>query len=227
MTTPCIAVPVSWLRLEQLALAELDVATTSSVRTHLDACPACAASYARITDDAWPLPRLTMSVLPASLPWWRRWYLGGGLGLAVVAAAVMLVWMAVAPTPSRPVVDTAPGVRIKGAGVVIVTLVRERNGAIAFDPSDVDPGDRWKLQITCAPGGGAWIDVAVMQSTAVEFPLAAQRIACGNQLAVPGAFRITGGGATVCVALGAAAPDRDRLRAGDRSGSVCRDLVRR
>ncbi|MEZ4403962.1 MAG: zf-HC2 domain-containing protein [Kofleriaceae bacterium] len=220
MTAACIDQPVSWLRLERLALGDLDAAGATQVGAHLAACPACAAAYARITEDARPLPPLRVAVV-APPPWWRSWrWTGGGLALAVAAAVALVV-----VRPTRPPAVPAGAVRVKGAGLVEVTVVRERAGEIRFDPDDVAPDDRWKLQVTCAPGGRAWIDVAVYQGREVGFPLPPQPIACGNTVVVPGAFRITAGGAELCVAVtGAGPPDRARLTAGDRGGVVCRTL---
>lgn len=220
--TACISEPVSWLALERLALAELDASATATVRAHLDGCAACAGAFARITDDARPLPALPMRVVrAAATPWWRSWaWLGGGAGALVATAAVALL----AVRPGSRAAVPANSVRVKGAGAVAVTLVRERGGVIAFDPTDVVEDDRWKIELSCAPGGAAWVDVAVIQGREVGFPLAAQTIACGNGVAVPGAFRITDGGAELCVALAAAAPDRARLTAGERAGTVCRTL---
>lgn len=216
----CIGEPVSWLRLERLALADLDAATTAAVRAHLDACAACAAAFARIADDVRPLPRLP-AVDATARPWWTRWRLAiGGVALAAGTAAALVALRPAAVAPLPP-----GGVRVKGAGVVVVRLVRERDGAIAFDPDDVRDTDRWKVELTCAPGGAAWVDVAVVQGAEVAFPLAAQQVGCGNAVAVPGAFRITDGAAEVCVALGPRAPDRDQLRVGDRRGAVCRRLA--
>ncbi len=215
----CIGEPVSWLRLERLALAELDAPTAAAVRAHLDACAACAGAFARIADDARPLPRLP-AVDATPRPWWARWRVAiGGVALAAGAAAALVALRPATVAPPPP-----GGVRVKGTGVVVVRLVRERDGVVAFDPDDVRDADRWKVELTCAPGGAAWVDVAVVQGRDVAFPLAPQQIGCGNAVAVPGAFRITDGAAALCVALAPRAPDRDRLRAGDRRGVVCRTL---
>lgn len=232
MSAACIGEPVSWLRLEQLALAELDERGTSDVRTHLDACAACRDAFARITGDARPLPRLVVDLaegrLPAAKvvaddgpPWWRRWVIAGGslTVLAGAAAAVIMFW-SVIPEP-RP----RPSVHVKGAGDVVPQLVRERDGAITFDARDVRDGDRWKVQLGCGRGGPAWVDVVVYQAREVGFPFAPQRIACGNEVVLPGAFRITGGGAKVCVALAADPPDRELLRARDHRQAICWTLA--
>ncbi|MBL8624287.1 MAG: zf-HC2 domain-containing protein [Myxococcales bacterium] len=218
----CIGEPVSWLRLERLALAELDAATAATVRAHLDACAACAGAFARIAEDARPLPRLPAVTVDATAPpWWARWRVAiGGIALAAGAAVALVALRPATVAPPPP-----GGVRVKGAGVVVVRLVRERAGVIAFDPDDVREDDRWKVELTCAPGGAAWVDVAVVQGREVAFPLAPQEVACGNAVAVPGAFRITDGAAEVCVALGPRAADREKLRGGARGGVVCRRLT--
>ncbi len=216
----CVDQPISWLRLERYALAELDGATTASVRRHLDDCPACRAALAALEGDHVALPALPARravVVTAARPWWRRWQLGAGLGAALAAAAILLVWLRAPGTVGEPGRRT----RIKGAGTVALTLVRERAGVIAFDPADVTADDRWKIQLTCGNPAPLWTDVVVYQPTGAAFPLPAQAITCGNAIAVPGAFRITDGGATICVALGASAPDRTRLARGPRGPMVC------
>jgi hypothetical protein len=272
----CTGEPISWLRLEQLALEELPATAASTARAHLADCPACAAAFAQIREDARPLPALPALALlapgassdaAASVrapdeadqtdraragrpPWWRRWQLtGGGLALAGAMAALLL-WLqakrpGVPPDPELVVASASRTVRVKGGGSgeasdVTVTLVRERDGAISFDPADISPGDRWKVQLTCAPVGGAaqasspaslaslssvWIDVAVVQQGKAGFPLAPALVACGNDVVVPGAFRITGGGAAICVTLDAAEPDRARFVAGKRRDAICSKLA--
>lgn len=236
----CIGEPISWLRLERLALDEL--ADAGAARAHLAQCPACAAAFARIAEDTRPLPALpAASAAPASsgprtleagaeaggggrVPWWRRWQLltGGGLATAAALAAVLLVVRARQVTVLSHPVLARNVMRVKGAGLVVVTLVRERDGAITFDPDDVLPGDRWKLQLTCDPGGGAWADIAVTQRGATSFPLPPQPVACGNAVVLPGAFRITGGAAELCVLVSDAPPDRSWVRYD--MGAVCRPL---
>ena len=139
-----------------------------------------------------------------------------GLRLALAAAAVLLLWL------RAPGDDRAPGrrVRVKGAGVVVLTLVRERAGAVTFDPPDVEARDRWKTQLTCDRAAPLWTDVVVYQRGQASFPLPPQPITCGNAVAVPGAFRITDGGATICVALGDRAPDRAQLARGSSAAGA-------
>ena len=64
-----------------------------------------------------------------------------------------------------------------------------------------------------------------------SFPLAPARLACGNQIPMPGAFRLTGGDAVVCVSFSEAGPvSRETLRhlgPDDRApGRTCRRLRR-
>jgi hypothetical protein len=216
----CVGEPISWLRLERYALAELDRAAAAAVRMHVEACAACRSALASIEGDVValpPLPARRAVIAAVKRPWYRRWTLGAGLGVAIAAAAVLLLWLR---TPGD---DALPGrrARVKGAGLVSLRLVRERGGVVAFDPADVAPDDRWKVELTCASGAPLWTDVVVYQPGGASFPLSPRPITCGNQVGVPGAFRITDGGATICVALGSAAPDRLRLARGPRGPMVC------
>ncbi len=214
----CIGQPLSWLTLERHVLAELEAAAAAATGEHLAACPACTAALGTIQADRRALPALpaALPVLPesssgartpfvlseaAKRPRRRTYFAwaGGGLALAAAAVVVLIVRPPDRPRDGR---ELTASVRVKGAGVVTLTLVREREGAIAFDPPDVRDGDRWKVQLTCAPGGGAWVDVVVYQPgepAAVALP--AQRFGCGNGVVVAGAFRVTGGAATVCARL--------------------------
>lgn len=218
MNAACVGQPLSWLTLERHALDELPGAAASRVSEHLGGCAACRAALEQITRDRRALPALPALPAPAPAPvrWWRRPQVWAGAGVLAAAAIVLLVLV------RRP--DRTDGgeltraVRVKGAGLVALSLVRERDGVVAFDPADVRASDRWKLQLTCAPGGAAWVDVAVYQPGAgPQFPLPPHRLACANNLVLPGAFRITGGGATVCARITPDAP-----RAPDRAGFPAR-----
>lgn len=215
MSAPrCTGEPISWLRLEQLALGVEDRAALA----HLEACPACAAARARLVEDVRPLPELAPAA-PAGRAWWRWW--GQAAGLAA-ALALALLWLFVrTPDELGDEVGARPAgaraVRVKGAGLVEVTLVRERDGLVSFDPAGVRDRDRWKVQLTC-DRGEVWIDVAVIAAGAADFPLPAQRLPCGNAVAVPGAFHVTGGSARVCIALDAAPPDRAAWQTWQRRG---------
>jgi hypothetical protein len=169
----CIGEPISWLRLERHALAP-----DPAIAEHCAACAACRQCLDEIQPVA--LPAL---VVPARK---RRF---GWLAFAlpaIAAAAIAIVVLRPRPQPGQLLAG------VKGVGDVRVELVRERAGAIAFDATTFAPGDRFKVQLTCANAGGAFVDVAVTDAGAVDHPLVPATIACGNAVAVPGAFAITG-----------------------------------
>lgn len=196
----CTGQPLSWLVLERLALAELEGAAARAADAHLAECAACRAALGTITGDRRALPPLPELPDLAAIPdvrWWRRPRNLAAAG-ALLAAAVILLAVLV----RKPDDELVRRVRVKGAGTVAMTLVRERGGAIAFDPPDVRDDDRWKVQLTCAPGGAVWAETIVYQRGQPPAPaLAPQRVACGNAVVLAGAFRITGGAATICLRL--------------------------
>jgi len=187
--TACIGEPISWLRLEQFAASAHG---DPAVAAHVGACPACARCLAELEADVVALPPLHV---PAPR---RRWWRFGIPALTLAAAAaVVLVIGRRDPAPRE---DLA---RVKGVGEVILGVVRERDGAITEDARTFRPGDRWKLVVTCPLAAAAWIDVDVDG----DRPLAPARIACGNRVVVPGAFRLTGDRANrVCARISAEPP---------------------
>jgi hypothetical protein len=176
----CIGEPISWLRLERHALAP-----DAAIAEHCAACAACAACLDQLRGDLIALPMLVVPGRNTRRFGWLAFALP-----AVAAAAIAIVVLRPRPEPPRG--ELLAGV--KGVGDVRVELVRERAGAIAFDATTFAPGDRFKIAITCANAGGAWVDVAVRDAggDTADHPLAATTIACGNAVAVPGAFAITG-----------------------------------
>lgn len=183
----CIGEPISWPRLERHAGGAHD----AQIAAHVAACPACRQCLDEIERDVVALPAL---VVPAAKP--RRWI---WLVAPVLAAAAVL---ALVLRPERPEYITD----VKGVGQVIVGVVRERAGAISFDARTYRTGDRWKVIITCPLRASAWIDVSVADGATVDHPLAPAQITCGNQIAVPGAFAITGARQNRVCATIAAAP---------------------
>ena len=174
----CIGVPVSWLRLEQLALGADDAAA----RSHCESCAVCRACLDEIRGDTVALPAL---VVPEKR---RRWMWLAVPALAAAAIAVIVL----RPKPREDAVT------IKGVGEVIVDVVRERGGVITEGARTFAPGDRWKVVVTCPPSAGADFDVDVNG----DHPLAPAHVACGNRVYVPGAFTITGSAANrVCVKI--------------------------
>jgi hypothetical protein len=91
-----------------------------------------------------------------------------------------------------------------------VSLVRERDGDIAHDPSGFRPGDRFKVLVTCAAADPVTVELTVVQAGDEDRPLAPVQLSCGNRVPLPGAFRITGREpVSICVAAGAAFRCRD------------------
>ena len=204
----CVSVPVSWPRLERFASGDLRGAAAAEIESHVAACDVCRACLDEIRADVVVLPALPPAPVraPSRTSRLGRWLFAGG-GLALAAAAILLL---VVRRGAREIDQIGPRVAVKGAGEVVLSLVRDRDGAIAYDPTSFRAGDRWKARVTCAPGPSIWADVIVYQGGAASLPLAPARVPCGNDTVVPGAFRIDPGApARVCVALSAGpAPDR-------------------
>lgn len=192
----CIGEPISWLRLEQFALEPHD----ASVREHVAACAACRACLDEITADVVALP-------PLAVPERRRtwWKLALPIGGALVAAAILLLVL----RPKAPAVDNE--LNVKGLGDVIVDVVRERGGVVRDDVRTFAPGDRWKVIVTCATSGAATVEVDVDG----DHPLPRATLVCGNRIALPGAFTLTGSGdQRVCV----------RVASHEDAGTACLTL---
>lgn len=209
MTLPrCTAEPISWLRLERHALGETGAAEAAEIEAHVEACPACRGALISI-DDPVELRPLPARALPEG--WfqrWRRQWIGAG-AFTLAAAAVVLLLVVLRPGRPTPAPRPAPPparVAVKG-GELAIELVREHAGSTATDPSRFADGDRFKVLITCPPGQRE-VDVVVEQDGERAFPLAAQRIRCGNRVTLDGAFRISGSWAPVTVC--AVAPERGR-----------------
>ena len=116
----------------------------------------------------------------------------------------------------------AGGLAITKGGELALALVRDRGGDIDLAPTRFRDDDRFKVVVTCAPGAALHAELVVFQAeraggqAVAAFPLAGRSLACGNRVAFPGAFRITGREpATVCLVLGAAAPPSRPVIIGD------------
>ena len=211
MSARCTGEPVSWLRLEQLRLGELAEGERAAVTGHLAACAACAACAAVIeADEARDLPSL--EVRPQARespkrPWrTRRWWAGAGT-LAAAAAMLLAVgraWRTPAlPGPSGHPGETlaSPGLTsIKGDGMAF-TLVRDDGERLVEAQGVFRESDRFKALVTCPPSMNASFDLVVVDPGGASFPLEpARALACGNEVPLPGAFRLSGAGRqTVCV----------------------------
>ena len=188
----CIGEPISWLRLEQHALAASD-----EVARHLAECGACRACFATIeADRGRALPPLG-EVAMAAAAGRRRAVRTRWLAAATVAVAAAVVLLAVL----RRDPESLPG--IKGGDDLVLDLIRERSGEVAAGPVSFRDGDRFEVLVTCARRGEVAVDVTIEQAGEVFTPLAPARIRCGNRVPLPGAFSLTGSApARVCARLG-------------------------
>lgn len=229
MTGDCVGQPVSWLRLERYALGELPEAEGSSVAAHLEECEACRACMLEIRERTpAALPELPAHLGAAAIPWWRRRGLrvawAGGFAAAAAAAALVIVLSARGSGVNEG--GALPGRRVamKG-GDVVLDLVRERGGSVAYEPDTFLAEDRFAIRFTCPHTAALHVDVAVYQDGEASFPLPPTVVECGNRVALPGAFRITGRSpATVCVLFDEHAPP-DRALAGAARPSTLRNAV--
>jgi len=227
---PCIGEPVSWLRLERYWLRELATPEASAVEDHLAACPACAAFAA---EAAMPLTfSLPDSVTrpPGGRPrgrasdrsWLRGWRAGLSVagGVAAALTIALLVETRVAPGPRSRLgegeLDSGETLRGSKGGDLAIELVRERGGAIEHGARTFRPGDRWKVLVTCPAERVLFWDLAVREAGRSTFPLSPSApIACGNRVALPGAFALTGAESKrLCVVLGGDPVDHGHLGSG-------------
>jgi hypothetical protein len=188
----CRGTPISWLRLERYHAGELLGPERETVATHLATCDACAACLERIAGDDRALPPLATvsprTALRATRPWHTR-----GRTAAVVSglafAAVLLVLVGRQPRTASDGGNTA---RMKGNAIAFA-LVHETEGVLPEAGGVYHDGDRLKALVTCPPGMRASFDVVVFEGAEASFPLGAGLdVACGNQVSLPGAFRVTG-----------------------------------
>jgi hypothetical protein len=201
----CVGEPVSWMRLERFHLGEIDGTERAPIAEHLAACEACAACLARIRQDD---EALALLVLPKRLPVKR--VRGGMVAPLVALAAAVTVVLGLYGGDLRPGVggdgehaSAAKEPRLAGVkgGAVAFTLVREDGERIEGPEGVYRDGDRFKALVTCPPGGHVGFDVAVNEGGRSSYPLAQPvGFGCGNEVPIPGAFRLTGGAVeTVCL----------------------------
>lgn len=222
MTARCIDEPVSWLRLEQYQLGEVDREERASIAAHLASCQACAACLAGIErDDAIELaPLPTSHEAPARRLRSRErlWTVGAG-AVALAAAAILGVGGA---WRHGSAVDPGGAARVKGDAVAF-SLVRDDDERIDDVRGVFRDGDRFKAIVTCPPSTTATFDLAVYDASGASFPLPRAQVTCGNGVPLPGAFRLSGSAEeTVCLVWGW---ERDTLRAAAPSErALCKRL---
>lgn len=197
----CIGEPVSWLRLERYHLGEVRGAEREAIVAHLAACPACAACLAAIEqDDRSALPPLAVSKAPPRRVLARLPVRAAAAVCALAAAAVLVLVLRRSGPPGDAHPPGVSGSRVKGE-LVAFWLVRDDGERITGTEGVYRDGDRFKAVVTCAPGSSASFDVAVFDTGDPSFPLEPARdLACGNDVPLPGAFRLTGDSdETVCL----------------------------
>jgi hypothetical protein len=235
MTEHCIDAPISWLRLERYALGELPEAPRREVEAHLAACPVCRACAEEVRRPRalppLPLPIAGPAFAPARTP--RRPIRRARPRVLVTIGSALAIAAAVALffAPGRDEHGSTPlrAGRSRGGDVAMV-LLRARGGSVIEDPDVFAEDDRFKVLVTCPPGHDDRFAVWVVQGEERSLALRAEGRACGNRVALPGAFRITGATETkVCVAYG---PDALRFQDGTpfvspstlETSAVCRTL---
>jgi hypothetical protein len=183
----CRGTPISFLVLERYLLGDLDVPKRESVRQHLEGCPACATALGELEHDtrAFSLPeapresqllRFTRTMSP---------FAGAGASLALAAATLLYL---------RPHEDgeEASLMRSKGAGVVL-SLESEDGALEAGTPPAVSPrGSALRAFVTCPANLHVTFQLVVFDDSGASSPIAPASVACGNRVALPGAFRLTG-----------------------------------
>jgi hypothetical protein len=214
MSPRCTGEPISWLLLDRFHLGEIQGPERTRVEDHLAACPVCAACLAHVRDDdAHALP-------PLSLPKRTRRHVltlfpvRVAAAIGVLAAGGALV-LGLRGNGHRGEVEHAwiGESRVKGDAVAF-SLVRDDDERIAGATGVYRDGDRFKAVVTCPPGSRLAFDVAVYDVGGASFPIEpAGQLACGNDVPLPGAFRLTGdSGETVCVVWASGTPvDRGAL----------------
>jgi|HubBroStandDraft_6_1064221.scaffolds.fasta_scaffold284766_3 hypothetical protein len=236
MTARCIGEPVSWLLLERFRLGELGEPERARIAEHVAACAACAACTARIeADEGLELPPLEVGAagkrrhgaVPAS-PRRVRWL--ASVGAIAAAAATVLVLGRTWRAPGGAAVDSGERARPKGDAMAFV-LVRDDGQRMVDAQGVFRNGDRFKALITCPPSTTATFDLVVFDASGASFPLAQARgLTCGNEVPLPGAFRLTadGGSETVCIVWGDGGEvDRTALSQSGVAGgphSMCKEL---
>lgn len=236
MSGRCIGEPVSWLRLERFRLGEVAEPERTRIAEHLAACAACAACAARIeADEALDLSPIEVGAAAAppvrgarSRPPRRLRLLLSTGAMAAAAAAILAIgwtWR----DPGGATVDRGETARPKGDGTAFV-MVRDDGQRLVDAQGVFRSGDRFKALVTCPPSIRGTFDLIVLDDKGTSFPLApAHAFSCGNEVPLPGAFRLTGASGdreTVCVVWGDEL-DREALSRSGVTGhhAMCKELT--
>src|SRR5262249_27417541 len=110
-----------------------------------------------------------------------------GLGLAAIAALLLVfLW-------PRESVQHPNRIALKGGGELIIHVARARAGVVDSEATSFLDGDSFKVVVTCTTPGLVEFAVSVPQGFEGHRPLG-NRVStwCGNNVALPGAFEVTG-----------------------------------
>lgn len=202
--------PVSWLTLERYCLGELPATEASRVEQALQHSEELRRCYERIqADQGRRLPALTRPVARPR-PHRFRWDFSPRPALAAAATLVVLV---AGGLLSREAMRGGPANRVKG-GEVSIDLIRRSGGRLDTEPSVFLEGDEFKVRVTCTRRGPLDWQLSVFQGDEVFFPLEATApLHCGNEVLLPGAFRLTGARPVlVCLSVEEDVIEPQRLR---------------
>jgi hypothetical protein len=147
-----------------------------------------------------------------------------------LAAAAALVLSLRGSKPAATLAQSDPGGnRVKGDAMAF-SLVRDDGERIPGTEGVYRDGDRFEAIVTCPPGGNVEFDLVVHDVGGASFPLEhARELACGNEVRLPGAFRLTGDAEeTVCLVWSEGAPpDREELASRGKSDdrALCKVLA--
>jgi hypothetical protein len=206
---------ISWLALERYFLGELEQGEKARVELALEYSGDLRRCLEKIRADVGrpvqPLPSISAAAARSSRDhrvhgwrWRETWRSALALTAGLLAAVGgWNVW-------NRAAVHQ--GERLKG-DQLSVQLVRHSGGAVAEDASVFGEGDLFKVRVTCSRAGAVSWQVSVFQGGEVFFPLSsAEPLHCGNQVLLPGAFRLTGAAPViVCLGLEEDVVPRERL----------------
>ena len=204
----CGETPISWFQFDRRLAGELSGSEEERIERHLSSCPACRACWDEVQTTSRQLPALQTTAPESRMHRLRKWL--GPATLVPIAAVAILLLVINRSTPGE--LNGEPVNILKG-GDLTFSLLRDHRGDVAADPDHFVSGDRFRVLVTCPPDQGRAWDVVVYQDGEAFFPFEAdQRLQCGNEVALPGAFRVTGDSAVeVCLVLADPMPSREQL----------------